>query len=126
MRRKLLELYGEDGLMKGGLIAHSTMVPEYQELAEEALRHGLINYDMRHGLHSDKIAHIETGKDWHENLLKVAEPAHRQLWNWRSCWKPATRKARVGLRNGKEAVITQQNEMGEAQGRKSAGKVSDL
>ena len=127
VRRKLLELYGEDGLMKGGLIAHSTMVPEYQSMAEEALRHGLINYDMRYGLHSDKIAHIETGKDWHENLLKVAEPAGTGSFELAVVLETGDKEARVGLRNGKEAVITfNKMKWAKRKGEKAPEKVSDL
>lgn len=127
VRRKLLELYGEDGLMKGGLIAHSTMVPEYQAMAEEALRHGLINYDTRYGLHSDKLAHIETGKDWHDNLLKVAEPAGTGSFELAVVLETGDKEARVGLRNGKEAVITlNKMKWAKRKGEKAPEKVSDL
>ena len=130
VRRKLLELYGEDGLMKGGLIAHSTMIPEYQSMAEEALRHGLINYDMRYGLHSDKLSHIETGKDWHDNLLKVAEPAGTGSFEMAVVLETGDKEAKVGLRNGREAVITlnkmkwakRKGEKSARQGQRPAGR----
>ncbi|HYD18469.1 MAG TPA: penicillin-binding protein 1A [Patescibacteria group bacterium] len=126
VRRKLLELYGEDGLMRGGLIAHSTLVPEYQQQAELALRHGLINYDMRYGLHSDKIAHIETS-NWHDNLLKVAEPPGTGNFTLAVVLESGAKEAKIGLRDGREAVITlNKMKWAKRKGQKAPDEVSDL
>lgn len=70
VRRKLLELYGEKGLYEGGLIAHTTLRPKYQAIAEKALRNAIIGYDVRYGLHSEAIATINADA-WEDQLPKV-------------------------------------------------------
>ena len=105
VRRKLDELYGEKGLYEGGLIAHTTMIPEYQKFAEEALRHGLETYDMRHGLHSDHIGHIDI-KDWEKALKTVDAPAGAGDLEKAVVLETGDKEASIGLPDGKKAVIT--------------------
>ncbi|MDE1153085.1 MAG: penicillin-binding protein 1A [Micavibrio sp.] len=126
VRRKLQELYGDKGLYEGGLIAHATMIPEYQKFAEAALRHGLVAYDMRYGLHSDAVAHIDT-KDWHSALLKVKPPRGLGDFDLGVILAAGDKEATVGLHNGKTGVITY-NKMKWAhrKGKDTPAKVSDL
>jgi penicillin-binding protein 1A len=58
VRRELLQRYGEKGLYGGGLSVRTTVEPRLQEIAEEALRQGLIAYDRRHGWRGP-IVHID-------------------------------------------------------------------
>lgn len=48
-RRELARLYGDDGLYTGGLSVRTTLDPRLQDIANRALREGLIAYDRRHG-----------------------------------------------------------------------------
>lgn len=48
-RRELARLYGDAGLYAGGLSVRTTLDPRLQEIANRALREGLISYDRRHG-----------------------------------------------------------------------------
>ena len=105
VRRKLDELYGEKGLYEGGLIAHTTMIPDYQKFAEQALRHGLEAYDMRHGLHSDRIGHIDL-KDWQKDLKTVDDPQGTGDLQAAVVLEAGDKEATIGLRDGKKAVIT--------------------
>ena len=105
VRRKLDELYGEKGLYEGGLIAHTTMIPQYQKFAEEALRHGLESYDMRHGLHSNFIAHIDV-RDWQKALKTVDDPAGTGDLKAAVILETGDKEATIGLRDGSKAVIT--------------------
>lgn len=58
IRRTLVSKYGEDILYKGGLAVRTTLDPEKQKYAADALRQGLLNYDRRHGFRAP-IAHID-------------------------------------------------------------------
>src|SRR5262249_21416080 len=49
VRRELVERFGEDGLYKAGLSVRTTLDPRLQEIANTALRDGLMAYDRRHG-----------------------------------------------------------------------------
>lgn len=58
IRRDLVSKYGEDILYKGGLAVRTTLDPEKQKYAADAVRQGLLNYDRRHGFRAP-IAHID-------------------------------------------------------------------
>ena len=49
VRREIQELYGDDALYKGGLSVRTTVEPDFQQVADRALREGLMAYDKRHG-----------------------------------------------------------------------------
>jgi len=106
VRRKLSELYGDKGLYEGGLIAKTTMVPEYQRLAELALRHGLIGYDVRYGLHSTALGHIDVkdGK-WQAELNHVTTPPGMGTFEPAVVLESSDKRAVIGLRNGRKAAI---------------------
>lgn len=126
VRRKLLELYGEKGLYEGGLIAYTTMRPDYQKMAEKALRNGLIGYDTRFGLHSAPLTRIDT-QDWKNVLAKTALPAGAGDFEPAVVLESGDQRAVIGLRSGKKAVITY-NKMKWAnkKGESAPQKVSDL
>ena len=44
-----MEKYGEDKLYKGGLTVRTSLDPRLQKIADNTLKYGLINYDLRHG-----------------------------------------------------------------------------
>ncbi|MBI1216124.1 MAG: PBP1A family penicillin-binding protein [Alphaproteobacteria bacterium] len=126
VRRKLQDLYGDKGLYEGGLIAHTTMRPRYQAIAEKALRDGLMAYDMRHGLHSDPIAHIDlTG--WAEALGKVETPKGTGDLSPAVVLSADAKKAVIGLLGGGKGVITYDNmKWASRKGKPTPGKASDV
>ena len=128
VRRKLMELYGEKGLYQGGLIAQTTMVPEYQRLAEKALRNGLIAYDTRvTNLHSKPLAHLNVDSDkWPEALGKVARPAGSESFTIAVILDSSDKKATIGLSNGKKGVIPYDKMKWARQGGVTPAKVSDV
>ncbi|MBY0431279.1 MAG: transglycosylase domain-containing protein, partial [Rhodospirillales bacterium] len=73
IRRDLASKYGEGVLYKGGLTVRSTMDPVLQDVANRALRNGLMAYDRRHGWRG-AITRIEAGQGWPERLVAVVPP----------------------------------------------------
>lgn len=104
VRRKLLELYGEKGLYEGGLIAHATLRPDYQAIAEKALRNGLVAYDMRHGLHSKPLANISLNS-WKTDLPKVQRPAGAGDFLSAVVLDVTDKQATIGLTDGTTGTI---------------------
>ena len=49
VRKELMEKYGENKLYKGGLTVKTSLDPILQKIADETLKSGLVNYDLRHG-----------------------------------------------------------------------------
>jgi penicillin-binding protein 1A len=126
VRRRLMELYGEKGLYEGGLIAHTTLVPEYQKIVEKALRHGLIGYDVRYGLHSAAVAHIDIAGNWAEELGKVGHPAGMGDFDLAVVLESGDKRAAIGFFNGKKGVIPYDKMKWARKRGVAPAKVSDL
>ena len=74
VRRDLADRYGSDTLYKGGLAVRTSLDPELQRLATDALRKGLIGYDRRHGWRG-AFTRFKAGTDFAEQLRKMEDPA---------------------------------------------------
>ncbi len=126
VRRKLMELYGETGLYEGGLIAHTTMIPDYQKMAEKALRNGLIGYDVRFGLHSAAVAHINPDAKWQEELGKVNPPAGTGDFRLAVVLESGDKKAVIGFPDGTKGTIPYDKMKWARHNGVTPAKVSDL
>lgn len=106
VRRYMVSQYGEDILYKGGLVIRTTVDPEMQKHAANALRQGLIDYDRRHGFR-EPIAKVNIEEEeWLDVLLSVNTPNYAP-----ETWKPAlvlsvkNDQAEIGLKDGTTGVI---------------------
>ncbi|MBI1300906.1 MAG: PBP1A family penicillin-binding protein [Alphaproteobacteria bacterium] len=73
VRRELSERYGEDSLYKGGLVVKTSVDPSLQELADQSLRNGLMEYDMRHGWRGS-LTNFQSMDDWRRQLSEIERP----------------------------------------------------
>ncbi|MCL4678787.1 MAG: penicillin-binding protein 1A [Alphaproteobacteria bacterium] len=73
VRRELADRFGEGSLYTGGLVVKTSVDPRLQDIAERALRNGLMAYDMRHGWRG-AIKRLETMENWRAQLKEVARP----------------------------------------------------
>jgi len=80
VRRKLLEMYGENGLYEGGLSVRTTLDPQMQVMARDALHKGLIKYDEAHGWRGP-VTTVDVTADWGAALAAV--PYFWDLPEWR-------------------------------------------
>lgn len=104
VRRTIIDHYGEDAVIKGGLAVRTTVDPNYQHIATDSLRYALMQYDQRHGWRGP-IAHVEPGADWAPALAHVARPA-AALDEWQmAVVLRASRDAEVGFANGTRGII---------------------
>lgn len=106
VRREVRKLYGEDSLYEGGLIVHASVDAEMQKIAEQALRDGLTEYDMRHGWHSEPLATIEDLSDWENKLRAVESPAGLGNWDKAVILESGDQQATIGLPTGEKGIIT--------------------
>ncbi|MBC8050083.1 MAG: transglycosylase domain-containing protein, partial [Chitinophagales bacterium] len=79
-RRTLVELYGEKKLLRGGLSVRTTLDPNLQAKARNALRDGLLRYDAKRGW-KGPVAVIATAGDWGAPLAEI--PVLSDLAPWR-------------------------------------------
>jgi penicillin-binding protein 1A len=86
LRRQLLDKYGEgtekspNGVYSGGLWIRSSIDPEKQHAAEQALRDGLVRYDNGHGWRDPGLS-VDLSKDWRSQL--AAAPFGTGYPDWR-------------------------------------------
>lgn len=75
VRRKLLEDFGADGLYEDGLQVQTTLFPEFQMKAQQAVQRGLRDYDRRHGYRGaySRIAYLPSWQARIDELFKEKE-----------------------------------------------------
>ncbi|VBB69661.1 Multimodular transpeptidase-transglycosylase [invertebrate metagenome] len=105
VRRLLRERYGEYTLYKGGLHVRTTLDPEWQMLAEQTLRSGLIKYDRRHGWRGS-LSRIQVETGWIRRLYKVRRPIGLPAeWALAVVLALDTTRAAIGLLDGRTGVV---------------------
>lgn len=80
VRREVAGEFGYEALLDGGLSVRTTIDMDYQRFARDALRHGLVAYDQRHGWRGP-VAHLDTMDDWEAQVAALELP--RDLAPWR-------------------------------------------
>ena len=70
VRREIIQIYGEDRLLKGGLSVRTTLDPKLQVYARQALARGLIQFDRKRG-YRGPIKQISVSDDWGQELGKL-------------------------------------------------------
>lgn len=73
VRRELQDHYGADALYKGGLSVRTSADPRFQELAQKALRNGLIAFDRRKGWRGP-FTHWDDMSGWQAKLAALPRP----------------------------------------------------
>ncbi len=97
VRRTLVARYGEEGLYGGGLSVRTTLDPELQVMARQALREGLVAYDRRHG-YRGPVATIEPSGDWGKQLAELDVLGDIEPWRLAVILEVTDDKAVAGLR----------------------------
>jgi penicillin-binding protein 1A len=85
VKRQLVDRFGQDEALQGGLIVHTSLDPVLQSQADQALRHGLLAYDRAHGGWRGPAGHlgddIGPQMDWAARLA-AAKPPVGMLSDW--------------------------------------------
>lgn len=79
VRREVMEKYGEQSLYAGGLVVRSTLDPNYQRMAINAFRKGLVRYDRAHGFRGP-VAKLEAMDNWAKRLSAIVPLADVTEW----------------------------------------------
>jgi penicillin-binding protein 1A len=80
VRRQLVEQFGEDEVLEGGLAVKTSLDPKLQAAATRALRDGLINFDRRERGWRGPVAHLNSFTDWQKQLHAVAPVPGGEEW----------------------------------------------
>ncbi|MEL6421492.1 MAG: penicillin-binding transpeptidase domain-containing protein, partial [Pseudomonadota bacterium] len=79
VRRTLVEMFGEDKTVGGGLSVRTTMVPSLQRMAKKALVDGLVRFDRRKGWRGP-VSSIDMNGDWHRALHNIVLAGELEPW----------------------------------------------
>ena len=105
VRRILIDKYGTESLYGGGLAVRSTIDPDMQQMAVNALRDGLQSYDRRHG-YRGALKTFDTTNNWQTKLREYKAPsAIPKNWDVAVVLEASNEAARIGLENGNEGLI---------------------
>ncbi len=110
IRRELAGQYGEEDLYKGGLSVRTTLDPKLQDMANKALRDGLIAYDRRHGwrgplAHLPENTRLELPGDWKRAIDNAAVPKGLNDWRMAVVLGTDADYAHIGLNDASKGRI---------------------
>nr|WP_322099726.1 penicillin-binding protein 1A [Fodinicurvata sp. CAU 1616] len=81
VRREIMRQFGADALYEGGLSVRTSLVPELQRFADDALRNGVLTYDRRFGWRGP-LENIEIDDEgWLIPLRRVERPEGAEGWD---------------------------------------------
>lgn len=98
VRRQLIERYGPDRAMQGGLEVHTSLDRKLQDAATQSLRQGLLDYDRAHSRWRGPVTKLHdavAGGNWAEALKDVTPPAG-MIDQWRLAVVLSPAQGRVG------------------------------
>ena len=78
-RRRAIGLFGQEEVNRGGYYMRTTLDPQLQSAAREALMNGLENYDRRHGWRG-AWGTTDFAPGWQAEALKKNTPPERRTW----------------------------------------------
>lgn len=106
VRRWLVDKLGNDAVTEGGLAVHTTLKPQLQQYADEALRKVLVEYDRRHGYRGaiGKLTQLET---YQAELTRLTEQRKQLVGEQQLAviLSLDANKATIGLMNGGKGSI---------------------
>ena len=97
VRRQLGKLYGEEELYGGGLSVRTTLVPQLQEYAREALMDGLTAYDHGEGFR-EPVATIDISGDWGVAVNAIKPLSDVPEWTLAVVLELGNNEVKIGLR----------------------------
>ena len=97
VRRELVDMFGEEKALSGGLSVRTTLDPAYQREAKKALVTGLVRFDRQHGFRGAVNKIDPSVGDWGEALGQIEVWSDLDPWRLGVVLEAAADKATVGL-----------------------------
>jgi len=106
VRRELIGRFGEKAVYEGGLTVRTSYMPAYQQMADNAFRNGLVEYDRRHGWRGP-IQHLPTAAAAQTALPGIADPGGIGAWQLAAVTAVETGGAQIVLKKAGQGQNTQ-------------------
>jgi penicillin-binding protein 1A len=104
VRAQLVDSLGEKQFVEGGLTVRTTLDPNLQIIAEQAVREGLIAYDRRHGFRGP-LKNIADISEWKKTIADFVMPAGGDVFSAAIVLKVQANEVEIGLKNGATGII---------------------
>lgn len=114
-RRDVIQMYGKEGLGRGGYSVRTTLDPSLQIFARQAVARGLINFDRKRGWRGPvKRVALAEGDDWSKGLLDIRVPTDQAPWRVAVVTSVTDDSAAIGLQPGfkPDGGFTDEREVG--------------
>lgn len=105
VRRQLVDQFGEDDVLEGGLAVKTSLDPRLQAIATKALRDGLVSFDRRERGWRGPVGHMVSFADWQKQLLKTPVPAGGEAWSLAVVIAVKDSEAQIALANNSRGRI---------------------
>ncbi|MDD5586162.1 MAG: penicillin-binding protein 1A [Alphaproteobacteria bacterium] len=105
VRRQLASQFGEEKVLEGGLAVKTSLDPRLQEIAAQALREGLIDYDRRQRGWRGPVTHLPTLQALQLQLGKIALPPGGEAWQLAAVIGFKDNAAGIAFADGKRGRI---------------------
>lgn len=106
VRRTAIDQFGEKEVYQGGLTIKTSLDPQLQEIANQTLWAGLVDYDRRHGYRGPIVNIAITDQDWATELKKIPLSSTYHQWQLAVVLETQDKLAIIGLNNGQKGQIT--------------------
>ena len=93
VRRELVERYGQNQTMQGGLVVQTSLDPKLQDEATHDLREGLMKYDRAHGGWRGAVEHLDGVGNLRPVHARRGHPAPAPGVSWESALSTVSRPA---------------------------------
>ncbi len=109
VKKTLTKMYGSDDVFENGISVKTTLNPNLQKIAQNALQKGIESYDMRHG-YRGALGKIKNIKNWQNELNQFnTEKEYRQNLDKAVVLKIENDKAFIATSQYKLGFITLEN-----------------
>lgn len=105
VRRQVVEKFGEDEILQGGLAVKTSLDPHLQMIATKALRDGLVNFDRRERGWRGPVARMASFSDWQKQLKKIPTPPGGEDWQLAVVMGVTNSEAQIGFADDKRGTI---------------------
>jgi penicillin-binding protein 1A len=115
VRRRLLDMYGEQRVYEGGLSVRSTIDPRLQVMLRQALVSGLVRFDQQRGWRGPVARlNLEIGGEWGLQLARHATLTDVAPWRLAVVLQTAGTQATIGLQPGRtrDGAVVAERETG--------------
>ncbi|WP_156962040.1 penicillin-binding protein 1A [Candidatus Paracaedibacter symbiosus] len=110
VRRELHHKFAVKTINAGGFTVKTTLDPKLQQLADNALQQGLIDYDRRYGWRGPHTKLTPTDlKNWQEKLKALPHVPGMKHWQFAVVLAGNDQEIELGLPSGKKGVLTSES-----------------